>query len=406
MTLNRKHHLLLAFATITSFLIFLAFSKLVVSWSVMFATPDARTYFDVVEYFQGEPIQYGLEIRPFFYPLIVLCCIKTGGIWMLWIVQLLMWALAAQLIFASIFRTTKSLVLAWLGAVIYLCNYSILAVTYAALSEVTTVFGLAILCYYVLAKERRKNPVSYGAGIVSMLAVLTVVKPVFSIPLYIVTAGFLVVFRKELLSTIRPWLLLTAALIPFFTQLLIFKISFGSWKVSEISNITLNEYLYAQGIAEIESLDYSVIQDSAYLRENQRTAYMTDHFGVYKDIFLQNLDDNLNGEPLFLKYPSRVKSPELAGYMLKFNKYAKRAHLFFFYLSVVFGIYLVYRRRLRFYFALTGLYSLVFYYILVTGISAYQGDRLVLPAIGLWPVVYIVLLHAIFKEIQRRINPL
>lgn len=91
-----------------------------------------------------------------------------------------------------------------------------------------------------------------------------------------------------------------------------------------------------------------------------------------------------------------------AKYMTIVNKIYYYLH-FIFILPILFlMIYFLGKKQFAKFVIILIMAFLCYYYILVTGISFWQGDRLVLPSISIWTFLYIFVIYAVIQIFSRK----
>jgi hypothetical protein len=359
---------------------------------IFFSTPDSMTFLQAGEYLiNGDGNEYSLLIRPFLYPMILMIFYKGLGAFGLWTLHILFWLCSINLLFLSIRRATGSLAFSFTGAAIAALNLTFIVLTFHALSEVTSIFFLSLLLYLLVQRIDERKEISFFHRLLFMLVVLTVLKPLFY-P-FVLALVFIILplfyLRKYLVRPIN-FIYLLIILVPLIFQLSLMKIKFGILKVSDIDRITLRDFLFAEGYERINGIDRTTALKRVYEMKNPEIIdYMLDHKSTYLSVFLWNLKENCNEDAGFLKYPESYDHPVLRKFMNGVN------HIYFglyiaFIIPVLFLLFHFYKKKQKAHFALSFILSALLYYILISSaISAWQDDRLVLPALPLWIFLYI-----------------
>jgi len=149
-----------------------------------------------------------------------------------------------------------------------------------------------------------------------------------------------------------------------------------------------------QGIQSLEKITWEEAQFKAeHCSRDEIKTILSGNKMAFATIFLHNLKDNIDSNPTFLSYPIGFENPLFVQYMTKVNHYYYKIHAFFFIL-VLLCFYLAFRNKEKNVLILTGVTAVIGYYILLTSsISAFQGDRLVLPALPVFILLYILMLR-------------
>ena len=191
--LKDKNFYILNIFTIIFYVVLSLLLELNINNSILYSTTDAKEYLDVANWFVGGEATYGLSIRPFLYPLVIMVTTSIGN-YGIWIAQILMWLLTINFVFYTIKSFSKNIIFPYIGALIIISNLSLITLTFHALTEIITTFLLSIFCYCIVKKHRTMNKLKFIHSVVLFLTLLTVVKPVFYIPLLFVIFIILPVF--------------------------------------------------------------------------------------------------------------------------------------------------------------------------------------------------------------------
>ena len=373
--------------------------NLSVSNEIAFSSTDAKTYNDVANWLAHGIDSESVSTRPILYPLILLISTKIGGAYGIWILQIVFWFLAINFTFLGIKQITKSGVIAFLGAFIILSNLSLIALTFHALTELTTVFLLSAMLFVFSKKIEQFREISFFHTGVLFLVLLTIVKPVFSIPLFcVLLIAFPLFYLKKHWKRPKNFLKLFLILLPLLIQLTIIKTKYNQTKISLISEVTFSKYFVAQGVEKIESIsrDVSIVKAVGFSSEEQ-TDYLVQHASFYSDLFRSNIIDNVTGKATFLMFPAGYGNQRLAKFMKSYNIATLKIHYIFILLVLVLLLILLRKKNYSMFIFLLFMYGLGFYYIIVTGISFWQGDRLTLPSISIWAFIYPLTLFYYYK---------
>ncbi|XOV67702.1 MAG: hypothetical protein ACFHU9_00760 [Fluviicola sp.] len=183
------------------------------------------------------------------------------------------------------------------------------------------------------------------------------------------------------------------------------KMQFNSYSISNISERTFERYLLADGIQKMNHVDREkALEITTAMSSNEQKQLFLNNWGIYKDIFLFNLEKNLKAKSTFLNFPEGTGSTSYYKMMEKMNMLYWYIHLICFPLSLLLLIFSVLKRDSEKFLITAGIIGLGCYYILVSGISHSQGDRLVLGAMPLWLIGYLYVLNQTFTWIQNKVN--
>ena len=269
--------------------------NITVSEKIMFVSSDAVTYMDVVKWMEHGIEHESVSTRPFLYPVLLMLSLKMNGVYGVWIMQAVFWILAINFTFLSIKQITKNNWFAFLGAVLLMANTSLIALTLHALTEVTTVFLLSMMLFFLARKIEEYRNLQFLHTCLFFLVLLTLVKPVFYIPLLGTIFIFIpLIYLKKYRQNPKSILKLLLILLPLITQLGLMKVKYDQTTVSLIAPKTLSRYFMPQGIIQVEPLtfDEAVVKAEAMTKKQQR-AYMKSHAKVYVKSFTNNMINNI-----------------------------------------------------------------------------------------------------------------
>ena len=375
-----------------------------VSDNVMFSSVDAGTYKDVGNWiFGGEATPFS-AIRPFGYSVFVHVVHGIGGAVMLWLVQSIMWLLTINFIFLAARQLSNNRYLSWISALLVLMNVSLMALTVHAITEVMSAMMLAMLVWITVKYYPQRHQLKFIHAVLFCLAWMVVVKPVFTIPLYLVLVIILPLFYRKLYFR-KPvklmWLPLV--LLPFLIQIGIMKTHHDTFKVSQISENTFTAYFLAQGIQQIEQTEWGPAQQKALsLSKAEQKGYLLEHVGYYISNFVKNVQDNIKGAPIFLTYPLPYESKAFGPFMEALNKIVLVLHYVMLAVIILLIFLMAKKRNWNELTLLLTLSGLTAYYLLSTGISFWQGDRLVISVLPVWAVLYPWVIMLGFRQVRGR----
>lgn len=403
-----KAEIILSIVGITIYMIIFFNLKIGVNEFIMFSTPDSLTYLDVTNWIAGADANYGLSVRPILYPLILLVTTKIAGVYGIWMMQLLMWLATLILIFITVRKATNNIFFAFISSTFFASNLSLIALTLHGLTEVTTAFLLASFAFFLTANIDRRRELYYLHGTIIFLVLLTILKPVFFPPLLFTLIILLpLFFIKKYLKQPMRIIILFILLIPLFIQFGIMKINFGEYTVSKIGSITLSNYYFTQGVMRIESKSrIKALEKAQALAGNEKINYILANKQLYYNVFKDNLKANIIARSTSLCYASAYENPGMKSYMNVLNHIYYYIHIVFLFILGILIIFKLKGKDYRNFILLSVLSAIVGYYILTSGVSYLQGDRLILPAIGIWPILYTISLYMLInsmKSIKKRI---
>jgi hypothetical protein len=382
------------FAVIAYFLIFSGLN-IGVSGEIMFSTNDAISYLNVSQLNSGLTQIDSLEVRPFLYPLIIALFHNTAGPYGLWIFQLILWLGALNFLFAAVKKISGNNLFAYCIVPVYISNLSLIALTLHALTEVTTIFLLSLLIWFISHNILRRKELGFIHRVILILSLLTVVKPVFYPVLCLVILIVLPFFySKQYRLFSKKLITLILVLSPVLAQLSFMKLRSDVLKISMIGDITLRDYLFAQSLAIDKKMERdSALVDAKKYAPAEVNDYLLSHRNTVAKVFLTNLENNCNGYPIYLDYPANTGNPNYIRYMIKMNDIYFFLHKIFLFLLILAGIGLLITRRINDIVVLISCCSLFYFILLTSGISAYQYDRLTITAFPLWIFIYLITIY-------------
>jgi hypothetical protein len=356
---------------------------------LIFSTPDARTYFDVAQWISSGADTESLSVRPLLYPFLLLMMHKIGGTIGVFVIQSLMWLAAINMSFLSIKRISGNIIIAFSGVVILMSNLSLLALTAHAITEVTTVFILSLTTFLLLKHRASYQKPSFLLMLLACLIALTLVKPVFFLPSILVLVCFFIFHLKSIFTQKKNVVLLGFIILPLFGQMTLMHYKFDRFTVSLVGSQTFSRYFVTQGIEQIEGLEHqAAVTKADGFSGTEKLKYLYDHKSNYLNALSKNVKGNIQGDPIFLNYPAEFQNKSASRFMDHYNELTCYLHI----LMLIFGLLLIFvlwrkkaQENLVLLIILLGLNS---YFLLVSGVSFWQGDRLTLPAIAIWTVLY------------------
>ncbi len=345
---------------------------------------DARDYRDTGDFFFGRSDSPVLNRRPWLYPLVV-GALRTITPFhpdvSLWALQFIFWLLSVILIFLAAQRATRKTWIAVLAAAVFWTHPSPIVMTFHGMTETLNILLLSILAYFlftVSAKNKNKN-----YWIIFLLSLLLATKPTYQLQLAFFLIYFLAISIKKW-RLWRFWGKLALALLPLWIQLFITWQVLGYATISDVGGHTLKYwtltrvYSRVEGIDDLHAIapiveDWTTEQEIAYLLNHKQltlTTYITNivQEGLIADSYFIVRDDNqmniaiqtLNKGYFYL----HLLMAPLMLYLLLFNRKGRWEAVRILYLSFLIQI-------------------------AASGVSADQGDRLMITALPLWILSYV-----------------
>ena len=154
-------------------------------------------------------------------------------------------------------------------------------------------------------------------------------------------------------------------------------------------------------VTEIEGRDRAeVLAEVENLNSNEIQSYILDHKRGFYNQFTRNIPENVTGESEYLDLGKATRSPKAGSYMHSMNELSYYIRWFGL-LAILWSLIISFRaKNFSAVFQIVLLSSLTYYYILTTGLSFWQGDRLVLPIIAIWSTLYVAMIASLIRKIQ------
>lgn len=362
----------------------------------IFSTTDSREYRAMGDWLFGDPHEVCSAIRPFLYPALIKCFSIAAGDWGIWFMQFACWLLSINIVFIAV-KKLLNVYLAFIAAAIMLTNVSFIVITLHALTETFTIFLLSLYIYSIADfKDRLEDP-RFWIKLIFLSTLLVLFKPIFLLMMGIVPVCAAFNLKKSSLRSSRIAFMFLAAATPLLVQAIIFFSQFGRLGISDIGSMTFKKYYYAKFFADQHAIPYDVARgpsESAMHQVSDSIRHVTGSemiasirsnpllaIKVYKGILGLNLKTtSVLIDPLNKSGFNR--------WMYSTNLIYYWAHWVMMVLVPVVVIMQGFKKNiLTFYVLLASPLLLV---ICISGISYWQGDRLILPALPLFTVLYFI----------------
>jgi len=303
-------------------------------------------------------------------------------------------------------KIVRNPVVAYVAIFVFATNVTLLILTLHALTEVTVVFLLTLYAALTVHKADLSD-FCYWFPIIFLSSLLAVTKPLY----IILVAGillykfpsFVAKFLKREYSPV--WVVyLLLALSPVFIQLAIMKTKHDSFSISRIGELTTRNWYFSAVYSAINDLSWQQARDEVQdFSPSDMMQFLTNHptvairkFGTI--IVNQNLKTGSN----FVGFPT--KHARLGKYQYEVNSWYYRAHRIMFWIFPVILVILIIAKQWS-EVEKAGLLAFPFALIVFTsGVSFWQGDRLVLPSLPLWITLYSLLLALLWQLLLRKIR--
>ena len=360
----------------------------------MFAAADATEYRQVSQWILHGTETNGTIVRPYLYPLLIGIAHGIGGVTAIWIMQAMAWLLSILIVNHAVLVISRSKVLAWSAALLLLTNLSFFALTYHALTEVLTVLSLSTLSAHVLIRSQTFRSPKYHAINLVLLSLLSLLKPVFFplIPIYLFVIA-VVLIRWKVFD--RRLILIPLALLPLIPQFGIMIHRHDHFGISRIGPHTFKYYLFARGYAETNELEIDEARVViSGMTQTEIRSYFLDHWNSYLNIYFTILEDNIYyaGDYTMNMVPGNER-PLAGSFIDRLNKFYCFLHVLSMTGCLILIVSLIKVGKSAKALSYLTILGLSMYVLFTSGVSFWQGDRLILPAMAAWSILYPIVLH-------------
>lgn len=368
---------------------------------------DSHSYLLTGEWiFESKPTEY-IAYRPFLFPVIIYCLNSLGGIWLIWIFHVTLYLFSGLLIYLAVVRATQR---KWFGVIaltLFLLNFSLVGLTYHALTETSVIFGMAVFVYIVsgfCTKTMALSPFLMKTLII--LGILSLVKPVFTIPFYVLLVLIVILLIAKKIK-FPSWLKIPFILVlsGFVIQFSIVSFNCNKVSFSLIGEKTYREYFMVQVLMETDGLkrDEALVA-IRQMEKDEIKSLAVNNFKIAVNIFFDNVIENIQSR----SYIENFINPQINKSPAKFMKWYNWLNLYFYLFIFVIGFFFVlnYLRSKdsdRFV-SLSALLFLALYMLLVTGIAFDQRDRLIITTLPLWIFLILFLVNLLTLKKVKPMN--
>lgn len=403
--LSNKEFLFLNGVVLVYSVLILLNSPLRPSHELLFYSSDSVTYYTAGKEVFDLSAQGTSLTRPFLYSFFLYAVNSIGGAWLLFILQFVMWLASANLIYFSLKNFKLRMFGQIVGTTLFVANISLMSYQFHGLTEIISVFLGAWLVFLFSKLFKSGYNTKQILGVIFLLALLTVVKPLFQYPFVFALIIGLILFLIKRKYNLKLFLSITLVVLPVVLQLCLMKIKYNEVKISTISELTFRKYIVAQGIREIEGIEDIEESENMALAMNNSDVktYMWTNRDVYTQLYLANLKDNITGYGRNLLMPPSY-TPKYVDFMSEYNKTNYIAFLVFLPLFLLFCAIDLIKRKLIENWHFLALGFLLYYIIFTSGISFWQAERLTIFSIPFWIVLYLLLIKRVWTFITEREN--
>jgi hypothetical protein len=363
---------------------------------------DSAEYLEFGQWLTGQGGQPS-DARPYFFPLVLQLLLTAGGPLLVWLYHYVLYLGAGLLMKGIVARSTGPRV-AWLALLAYGLCFTVAVLTLFALTEITTLFLLSLLAYFLTWPEQTcplRRPSAFLC-----VSLLTVTKPAFTYLWVLFLLWLLCREGADLIRRRQKALLLLSGLTVVGIQLVLMKICFGSFFLSRIGEVTLRDYYYQRLYAKVQGIPFDDASQEDLARiweatEEDRTsdmlAYSLRHLPQAMATLWYDVRSNIEA-PTLLSYV--VAQPPDLRLMWTMNRVIAWLHL-----AALFAVaLLLVLNRFRLPRVMPGFlpaYFSVLYLLVISGASWGQGDRLTVFTITTWLAIYPALFAALGRRVWR-----
>lgn len=363
-------------------------------YELMFESPDSRSYLEVgAEFFnfsqQGDSI-----IRPFFYSTVLRTWYVIGGVWLVAIMQSILWIAIANFIYYSIKKINRFLLVRITGVLIYVLNLSFIYFIFHGLTEIMSAFLLSWATYLTIKTIKEGLNFKYWIRIILICSLLTVTKPLFYSATIVLLIMGIFKFSKILLESKKRMVYVLLALSPIIIQLSVMKIKYDFFKISKISENTINDYILAQGVREIQGSENprEVVQN---MNSNQKKELVFHNWRTFLKLYDKNIEHNFKE---ITTQPPNYRNFELEKKIKDYNYYLYYISYFFMVLFILVSVFDFWRKKIFINWQQLFIGLFLYFIIFSSGVSFWQGDRLIVYSIPLWITLYTLLLTRLINR--------
>ena len=366
----------------------------------MFSSTDSKGYLEIINWmFDGTETLY-TDKRPMLFPILIGIPYQIAGAIGIWIFQIICWLLTINFTFLGAKKWSGKQSIAWISAGVIAINLTLISLTFQGLTEIVTCTLLSIFFYHITSFKRNSNSTKFGNLAVLILISLTLVKPLFYYPTLLAILLLIIAYAKQYRRNPKLIIYPLIILLPLLLQMTFVKVNYGSFTVSTIGKDTFTNYYFSKCVSDIDhmTIDQS-IDYSNKMSTDEKVNYMLENKGEFAFQFFENIELNIKGEPIFLKKNHARRSTAGYSFMTAYNQLCFPFHILGALLLIVSSIIAFFKKEYQMLIPLLFVGGLSSYFIITSGLSFWQGDRLVIPAIAIWVPLYVTLIY--FNFIHR-----
>ncbi|MBT3189651.1 MAG: hypothetical protein HN736_02530 [Anaerolineae bacterium] len=355
----------------------------------MWWASDARDYRDTGDNLFGNTEEETvLYRRPWLYPFIIGFLRNFTPFdpdYSLWAVQFVFWLATIGFTFGGVLRATKKMGLAIFATAIFWTHPSIIALTFHGMTEALNTLLLSIFAFIVLKPREtgEKWAENKDYWLIFLMSLLLVTKPTYQVQLAILLIYILAKSFKKW-RILRFWGKISLALIPLWIQLLLSWQILGTPIVSDVAGPTLKYWTVTRVYAKAEDTTATLPEIAEILKDwttKEEIAYLLNNKKATFSVYFNNLiSEGLLADSYFIVNDNN--SMNIA--IMTLNKWHFYLHLL---MLPLMGYLLLFNYKGRWE-AIWMIYLTFLIQTLASGVSADQGDRLIITAMPLWIVAY------------------
>lgn len=419
LNLLKKNHLLLILifiATLFYFIIFLKLGSFEFVKKSLFFTGDSLEYKGYADWLLGKG-NYDYPFRTFFYPFLIIISDHLFGFYGIWIFQFMLWLTGCILVYKTMLRLTDRKDFAIFSFAIATLNVSLIIYTAHALTETTTFFFLTLFIYLFALAYKDYKKTRIFLGILFVISVLTVIRPVFQLFWYLTIIIILVIQYKSII--LKPKLILMIILVssPVIIQKTINKIKQNTFSCTRIADHNLQCYFYRkikyfvdnkadpqvnQSFNQLpDSIHKNLTTKISKVEKAEILKYLWDHPIETIKVYWHNIQYNMSSGNPYVNFKNN--------FLLKWVLRIYHNFIFFYFhllMTLIWIYYLIkyFRKNNKesHFIFICGI--LTFYILYSSGIAYWAGDRLVIYAIAIWSVFYPFIIYKLYLNKHKTLD--
>lgn len=404
---NQKQLVLLNIIAITFFVFCWIMLGFELSDRAMFLAADANDYLSVANWMFSGGETASTITRPILYPALIGLPFKMFGVAGIWVLHFVCWLITINLTFLSAKKWTNNQLVGWISAGVVMLNLSLISLTFQGLTELVTTALLAWFAFHVISNLHQLDRSRFGVKLLAILVLLTLTKPSFYYPTLFCLGFILFAYRKQYLIEPKKIIYPLLVMLPILLQMSLVHARHGSFTVSKIGGLTFTNYYFSQCVRDIEGIEdtQKSIDFSTKMNSDEKLDYIMDHKVVFAVQFVENIVLNIKSDPAFFDAEFSTQPKAAYVYMRFYNTMSLVLHFFGSTFLVVYFLFAFFKKDRQIWIPLFCIGGISSYYLFTTGLSFWQGDRLVLPSIALWVPLYASLFYMVGLKLRAKKIP-